>query len=68
MIVSQPLLVVSNIAEFHMNSSLSIIVLCVVLSSTFIIANPDISSLNGASTFISFGSFGFCTIQFFWEN
>ena len=34
-------------------------VLCVVLSSILIIASPDISSINGASTFISFCSFGF---------
>ena len=65
MIVSKPLLVISNIAEFCMNFNLSIIVLCVVLSSTLIIANPDILSINGASTFISFCSFGFNTISSF---
>ena len=36
--------------------------LCVFLSSTLIIANPDISSINGASTFINLCSFGFNTI------
>ena len=45
--------------------NLSIIMLCVCLSSTFIIANPDISSINGASTFISSCSFGFNTIHSF---
>ena len=62
MIVSKPLLVISSIAEFHMNFNLSIIVLCVDLSSILIIASPDISSINGASTFINFCSLGFSTI------
>ena len=62
MIVSKPLLVISNIAEFCMNFYLSIIMLCVFLSGTLIIANPDISSINGTSTFIHFCSFGFNTI------
>ena len=62
MIVSKPLLVICNIVEFHMNFNLSIIVLCVFLSSTLIIANPDISSINGASTFINFCPFGFITM------
>ena len=65
MIVSKPLLVISNKAEFHMNFNWSIIVLCMVLSSTLIIASPDISSTNGAPTFISFCSFGFITILTF---
>ena len=58
MIVSKPLLVIPNVSEFHMNFNLSIMMLCVFLSSTLIMANPDISSINGASTFISFCSFG----------
>ena len=65
MIVSKPLLVISNIAEFHMNLNLSIIVLCLVLSSTLIIADPDSSSINGASTFINLFSFGFNTMHSF---
>ena len=35
------------------------------LSSTLIIANPEISSMNGASTFINLCSFGFNTIHSF---
>ena len=67
MTVSKPLLVISNVAEFCMNFNLNITVLCVALSSTFIIANPDISSVNGTSTFISFCSFGFNTICSLWK-
>ena len=63
--VSRPLFVISNIAKFHVNFNLSIIVLCVFLSNTFIIANPDISSINGASTFINLCSFGFNTTHSF---
>ena len=62
MILSKPLLVMPSVVEFHMNFNLSIIVLCVVLSSILIIASPDISSMNGASTFINFCSLGFSTI------
>ena len=51
MIVSKPVLVISSIAEFCTNFNLSIIVLCVFLSITLIIANPDISSINSAFTF-----------------
>ena len=61
MIVSKPLLVISNVAEFHRNFNLSIIVLCVFLSNTLIIANPDISSINCASNFTNLCSFGFNT-------
>ena len=64
MIVSGPLLVISSVAEFHVNFNFSIIV-CVVLSSILIIASPDISSMNGASTFISFCSFGFSNMHSF---
>ena len=65
MIVSNPLLVISSVAEFHMNFNLSIIVLCVALSSILIIASPDISSIKGASTFINNCSHGFSTIHSF---
>ena len=64
-IVSKPLLAVSNVDEFHMNFILSIIVLCVFLSSISIIANPNISSINGASTIINLCSFGFNTMHSF---
>ena len=65
MIASKPVLVLSNVVYFCTNFNLNIIVIYVVLSSTLIIANPDISSMNGASTFISFCSFGFSTIHSF---
>ena len=65
MIVSKPLLVISHIAEFHTNFNLSIIVLCVFFSNTLIIANPDILSINGASTFINLCSFGLYTMHSF---
>ena len=42
--------------------------LCVVLSSTVIIANPETSSINGASTFISFFFSCFNTICSFAKN
>ena len=48
-----------------MNFNLSIIVLCVLLSSILIIASPDISSINGAFTFINYCSLGFSTIHSF---
>ena len=44
-----------------MNFNLNIIVVCAFSSNTFIMANPDISSINGASTFINLCSFGFIT-------
>ena len=68
MIVSKPILVISNVAEFHTNFNLSIIVLCVFLSSTISTANNDISPMNGASTFINLCSFNFNTMHSFWKN
>ena len=65
MIVSKPLLVISKVAGFHMIFNLSIILLCVVLSGTLLIANPDMSSINDSSTFITFCSFGFNTMHSF---
>ena len=65
MTVSKPLFVKYSIAEFHVNFSLSIIVFCTFLSNTFNMANPEISSMNGTSTCISFWSFGFNIIHFF---
>ena len=52
----------SHVAKFHVNFNFSIIVLCAFLSSTLIIANSDISSINGASTFSNLCSFDFNTI------
>ena len=48
-----------------MNFNFNIIVLCVVLSSSLIIASLDILSMNGASTFIIFHSLGLSTIHSF---
>ena len=48
-----------------MNFNLSNIVLYEVLCGTLVIANPDILPVNGASTFISYCSFGFITIHSF---
>ena len=59
MVVFKQLLDISNVAEFQMNYNLSIIVHCVFFSSTLTIAKPDISSINGASTFINFCSLWF---------
>ena len=67
MIVSKPLFVIFNVTKFHVNLNLSIIVLCMLLSSTLIIANPEISSMNGASTYITLCFFGFNTIHSFGE-
>ena len=57
--VSKLLFVISDVAKFHVNFNLNIIVLCVFLSNNFIMANPEISSINGAYTFINLCSFGF---------
>ena len=67
MIVSRPLLGISSIDEFHVNFNFDIIVLCVILSSILIIASPDIASMNGASTLISFCSFNFSNMDSFWK-
>ena len=63
MIVSKPVLDIFNKAEFCMNFSLNIIVLCVFLFNTLTIANPDISSINGTSAFISLCFFASNTTQ-----
>ena len=65
MIVSKPVLVISNLAEFHMHFNLRIIVLCMFLSSILIIVKSDISSINSASTFINLCSFDFNTTHSF---
>ena len=57
--VSNPLLVISRIAKFCVNYNFNIIVFCVFLSSTLIMADPEISFTNGASIFTNFCSFGF---------
>ena len=68
MIVSRPLFIMSNVARFHVNFNLSTIVLCTFLSRILIIANPDISSINGTSTFINLCSFGFNTMHCLEKN
>ena len=65
MIVCKPPFVISNVAKFHVNLNLNITVLCMFLSSILIMANLEISSMNGASTFINLCSFGFNTINSF---
>ena len=60
--MSKPLFVISNMAKFHVNFNLNITVFCMFLSNIIIIANPAISLINGASTFINLYSFGFNTI------
>ena len=67
MIVSKPHLVISDVVEFHTSFNLGIIVLCVFLSNTLIIANPDISSIIGASTFINLCPLVFNTMHSFWK-
>ena len=66
--VSKLLFVTYSVAKFCTNFSLSIIVLCTFLSNNLITANPDISSMNGAFTFIYFCSLGFNTICSFGKN
>ena len=54
--------------SFHLNFSFNIIVFCEFLSNTLIMASPDIPSINVASTFNNFCSFGFNTICSFRKN
>ena len=61
--VSVPLFVMSNIALFHMNFNFINRVLWIPLSNILIMANPEISSNNGAFTFINFCSSGFKIVQ-----
>ena len=63
--ISKPLFVTSNIAEFHVNLCFRFIVFCAFLSNILTIANPEISSTNGASIFINFCSFGFKIVCYF---
>ena len=49
----------SNVATFHINVTFNTITLWVNFSNSLTIAKPEISSKNGASTFINFCSFGF---------
>ena len=49
-------------AKFCMNFDLSMIVFCTFLSNTLIMASLEISSINGASTFINLCSLGFNTM------
>ena len=68
MIVSKLLSVMSNMSTFCVNFNLSIIVLCMFLFNTLIATNPEISSINGTSTFINLCSFHFNTIHSFGKN
>ena len=61
--VSVPLSTISNIAVFHVNFSSINKVLWVPPSNILTIANPQISSINGAFTFINFCSLGFKITQ-----
>ena len=63
MTVSKLLFVMYSVARVCVNFNLNIIVSCAFLSDTLIMASPDISTINGASTFISFCSFGFNTMH-----
>ena len=62
MTISELPFVISSVAKFCVNFNFSIIVFCMCLSNILIIANPDILSMNGASTFINFCSFSFNTL------
>ena len=66
--MSKWLFVISSVARFHVNFNLSIIVFCTFLSNTLNMANPDISFMSGASTFINFCSLSFNTIHSFGRN
>ena len=57
--VSVPLFTISNMALFHVNFSFINRVLWALPSNILTIANPKISSINGAFTFINFCSLGF---------
>ena len=62
--VSVPIFVMSSIALCHVNFNFINRVLWVPLSKILAMANPEISSINGAFTFINFSSLGFKTVQF----
>ena len=63
MTMSKLLFVICSVDTFHVNFNLSIIVFCAFISNTLIMARPDISSINDASTFINFCSLGFKTMH-----
>ena len=63
--VSVPLLTISNIGVLHVNFNFINMGLYVLPSRILIIAKPDISSMNGASTLISFCYLGFKTTHSF---
>ena len=66
--VSVPLFTISNTAIFHVNFSFISKVLWVPPSNILTIANPEISSINGALTFISFCSLGFKITHVLWKH
>ena len=55
----------SKVAEFHMNFNFIISVICVTPSNILTIASPNILSINGASTVITFCYLGFRTLHSF---
>ena len=63
-IVSITLFVWSSMALLCVNFSFNKRVLWVPLSNILTMANPEISSINGAFTFINFCSLGFKIVQF----
>ena len=66
--VSCVLFVTSNDAQFLINFNFNTTVHCSLLSNTFAIAKPEISSTNGTSIFMNFLSFGFNTTCSFEKN
>ena len=54
----------SSMALFHVNFNFNKTVLWVPPSNILAMANPEISSINEAFTFISFSSLGFKIVQF----
>ena len=65
--MSWPLLAMSKVAEFHVNFNFIISVLCVTPSDILTIPSPGMSSMNGASTLITFCCLGFRTVHSFRE-
>ena len=62
--VFAPLFTISNMALFHVNFNFNNRVLWVPPSKILTMAIPEILSINGVLTFISFCSFGFNTTFF----
>ena len=58
-----PLFVISHMVLFHVNFNFNNRVLWVPPSNILTMARPEISSINGAFTFINFCSLGFKIVQ-----